>query len=200
MQKSASTTRWFFFGCGIELALLALAVALNALASRPALVGLRWNFAGSVAGAVAAVPMLVAFVWMYRSSAKPFAGIRRVLERFVVPLFRQWSVAQLAAISALAGICEEMLFRGVLQDGLATTIGIVPALIFASATFGAFHLITPAYGMIASAIGIYLGLLLIVTGNLLAPIVAHAVYDFVALAYLVRQKSTADKRHDAHLQ
>ncbi len=192
MQKSDSSTRWFIFGCGFELALLVLAVALNALASRPALAGLRWNLEECAAGAGAAVPMLVAFVWMYRSSWEPFAAIRRLLERCVVPLFRQWSVAQLAAISALAGICEEMLFRGVLQDGLATMIGVVPALIFASATFGAFHLITPTYGMVASAIGIYLGLLLIFTGNLLAPIVAHAVYDFVALAYLVRQKSTAD--------
>ena len=40
--------------------------------------------------------------------------------------------------------------------------------------------------IIAALIGAYLGLLWIWTGNLLTPMVTHAVYDFVALVYFLR--------------
>jgi membrane protease YdiL (CAAX protease family) len=36
--------------------------------------------------------------------------------------------------------------------------------------------------------GVYLGGLLLLTDNLLAPIATHAVYDFVALIYLTRSR------------
>jgi membrane protease YdiL (CAAX protease family) len=35
--------------------------------------------------------------------------------------------------------------------------------------------------------GLYLGTLFVITGNLFAPIVAHAAYDFVALVWLARR-------------
>ena len=43
-----------------------------------------------------------------------------------------------------------------------------------------------AYALLATAMGWCWGLFL-VTGNLLAPIVTHALYDFLALLYLVRR-------------
>ena len=60
--------------------------------------------------------------------------------------------------------------------------------------FGAVHLITGTYGIIAAAIGLYLGLLWVASGNLLVPIVTHAAYDFVALVYLLRVWSPPDSR------
>lgn len=90
---------------------------------------------------------------------------------------------QLTLISVCAGISEEALFRGAIQGSLADHVGLGVALIMASLLFGAFHLITWTYAIIAAFIGAYLGLLWIWTGNLLAPIVTHAVYDIAALVY-----------------
>ncbi len=40
--------------------------------------------------------------------------------------------------------------------------------------------------IIASILGLYLGSVLIVGGNLLTVMVVHALYDFAALGYLLR--------------
>jgi hypothetical protein len=56
----------------------------------------------------------------------------------------------------------------------------------AALLFGLAHFITPTYAVLAGTMGLYLGWLWIDTGNLLVPITAHAVYDFLALAYLAK--------------
>jgi hypothetical protein len=61
------------------------------------------------------------------------------------------------------------------------------ALVVASAAFGLAHFITPAYAILAGLAGLYLGGLFLLQGSLTAPIVAHAVYDLVALNYVARR-------------
>jgi membrane protease YdiL (CAAX protease family) len=92
----------------------------------------------------------------------------------------------LVFISILAGLGEEMFFRGWLQPYLVQYIDTVPALLLASLLFGLFHPISLVYVLFATLFGLYLGLLLLVTDNLLPPIIAHAFYDFVALVYLAQ--------------
>ena len=58
-------------------------------------------------------------------------------------------------------------------------------MIVLSLLFGLAHALTRTYAVLATLVGFYLGFLFWLTGNLLAPILAHAVYDFVALVYLV---------------
>jgi uncharacterized protein len=43
-----------------------------------------------------------------------------------------------------------------------------------------------SYAMLAGVIGLYLGWLWMATGELLLPIAVHALYDFLALVYLVK--------------
>jgi membrane protease YdiL (CAAX protease family) len=109
-------------------------------------------------------------------------------------LFADLSMMQLALISLLAGFGEELLFRGVLQSALGDRIGppwgIWMGLLVASVIFGMCHWLTSTYALLATLIGIYLGALLLLTGNLIAPIVTHALYDFVALVYMVRRDSS----------
>jgi len=126
------------------------------------------------------------FWWMLRSSLAPLARIRRLLVAGLRPLFAPCSLVQLGIISLSAGICEEVLFRSVIQGTLATVAGPWVALFIASLIFGAVHLVTVAYGIIAAAIGGYLGLLWLLGGNLLIPIATHAAYDFLALVYFLR--------------
>jgi membrane protease YdiL (CAAX protease family) len=44
------------------------------------------------------------------------------------------------------------------------------------------------YLVLAGLIGLYLGGIWLATGNLLVPIIAHAMYDFVALVYFVKTR------------
>ncbi len=55
----------------------------------------------------------------------------------------------------------------------------------ASVVFGLLHAVTPTYAVLAALIGVYLGGLWQVTGNILTPIVTHALYDFLLLVYLL---------------
>ena len=141
-------------------------------------------------GLAATVPMLLGFWLIDRFPWGPLADLKVHVERLVVPLFRDSSVVDLALVSLAAGIGEEMLFRGFLQHGLAGWLappwGVWIALAVASAIFGCAHMLSATYAVLAAFIGLYLGLLLIWTENLLAPAVAHGLYDFVALLYLVR--------------
>jgi membrane protease YdiL (CAAX protease family) len=90
----------------------------------------------------------------------------------------------IVALALMAGVAEEALFRGLLQEGLAGPLGWLPALLLASALFGVVHWLTGLYALLAGAVGLYLGGLYLLTGNLLVPIVVHALYDVVALVYL----------------
>jgi len=57
-------------------------------------------------------------------------------------------------------------------------------LLVASLLFGVVHWLTGLYALLAGMVGLYLGGLYLLTGNLLVPIVVHALYDIVALGYL----------------
>lgn len=136
-------------------------------------------------GALTSIPLLVLVIGISESSWKWGEQIRRDFLP-ITAMFREMTVLDIAFISFMAGLCEEALFRGFGQDFLAEHIGMFPSLIVVSLIFGLFHVISFSYFVFASAIGLYLGGLYIWTGNLIVPIAAHAVYDFVALVYATR--------------
>jgi membrane protease YdiL (CAAX protease family) len=92
----------------------------------------------------------------------------------------------LIILSLAAGVAEETLFRDAIQGGLAERVGPIFAILLASALFGASHMLTWTYGILAALIGVYLGVLYILTGNLLAPMITHALYDAVFLVWSLK--------------
>ena len=138
-----------------------------------------WGFA-------AAVPLLAAMLLLRLSRRGPLGRLNQAVDRLVIPLFAPCTWSDFAAISLVGGFGEELLFRGVVQAVLGHWLGTVPGWLAASALFGLVHCITPAYAVIAALVGAYLGGLWLWRGNLLAPIVTHAVYDFVGVRYLTR--------------
>ena len=72
-------------------------------------------------------------------------------------MFRRCTLAEFGIIALLAGVGEEMLFRGVLQGTISRWIRPEIGLVAASALFGLAHLITLMYALAASLMGIYLG-------------------------------------------
>ncbi|MBC8873159.1 MAG: CPBP family intramembrane metalloprotease [Planctomycetes bacterium] len=182
-----------------EGGLIVLALAIAWWSGRPPLPGVEWTWrawpAGVAAlswGLVATVPMLLGLVVLDRHPVGPFAQLQRLVEYRLAPLFAGMTVLEMAAISLAAGFGEEMLFRGLLQvavrDWVGAPHGVWSGLVIAALAFGACHWVTRTYAVLAALMGLYFGILLIATDNLLTPIVAHALYDFFALLYLVRWK------------
>ena len=98
----------------------------------------------------------------------------------------------MAILATCAGISEEMLFRGVLQPVLGRWLHPWPGLFVASVMFGLVHPISRAYIGLATLFGIYLGWAMLESGNLLVVMIAHGLYDFIVLAWLVRGTGAAD--------
>ncbi len=89
-------------------------------------------------------------------------------------------------ISVGAGLSVEILFRGALQPLLQGWTSPLIGLVLASVLFGLAHAANWTYILITAAVGVYLGAVLMMTNNLLVPIISHAAYDIYALAITVR--------------
>lgn len=118
-----------------------------------------------------------------------------ILSRLMVRLF-SWAEALQHAFARILGdfskrdafvmalassVAEEVLFRGVLQSALGLWI--------ASAVFAALH-VAPGrvflpWTLMAFVAGFLFGVLFLWTGNLLAPIIAHFVVNFLNLRALL---------------
>jgi hypothetical protein len=128
--------------------------------------------------AAAAIPFaLFAFSLSERTKTIPIiSSLRKTIRDEIRPLFASLTVIDISLISLWAGFAEELLFRGVIQAKLG--------IIAASCLFGCMHWVTPAYAIVAAAIGFYIGLLYHIFQGLLIPIQVHCIYDFAALIYL----------------
>jgi membrane protease YdiL (CAAX protease family) len=177
-------------GSLLELALAALALALGAITAVSPLGSFSWNAPDAAIGALATLPLIALFRLAWTSRAPALRKIRDELERVLPEIFGDASTAGLAMVSLAAGIGEEMLFRGFLQAWLETMLGSLGGLLVASFLFGAAHPITAGYVVIATLMGGYLGWLWQASGNLLVPIVTHALYDLVVLRLLVSRRRT----------
>ncbi len=176
----------FCAGCVLELALLIFAFLWGWLFHRPALLGLHLSLNVALIGVLAVIPLFAFFFWSLHSKLPLFSHHQDLLDSLLRPLLGNWSILQLLVISIIAGISEEAFFRGAIQGSLSDRVGVILALVLASGLFGAVHLLSWPYGIIAALIGAYLGLLWMWTGNLLTPMITHASYDFVALVYFLR--------------
>jgi len=148
-------------------------------------------------GSLAAMPMLAAVELIERIDWAPFRELRELDQLPVVVALLRLSPAELIAISIAAGVGEELLVRGWLMGWLigsldtATPLTIGIGLVASSLAFGLMHPVTPTYIVLATLIGMYLGAMVIVSGNLLIPIAAHAVYDAAHLLLARRGHRTS---------
>jgi len=150
-------------------------------------------------GAAATVPMLLGLLASLACPFEPFVRLRRLVAELVPRLFPGAGLLELTLVSMAAGIGEELLFRGLVQDGLSRwpgdPFGVWFGLAVASVLFGLAHPVSPLYVLLATLNGAYLGWLLIATGSLVTPVVAHATYDLLALV-LVSRRLRPHEPHD----
>lgn len=179
-----------------EGGLAVVAVGLGWLLGKDPMATLHASWADAGWGLLATLPPLGLLALCLVVPLRPFRELSRVIDRYMLPLLARCSLVELAVIAALAGLGEEMLFRGIVQRGIADWAGAAGGLDGATATglglgasavlFGLAHRLTNLYALLAGAIGLYLGWIWLWSGNLLVPIVVHATYDFLALVYLVK--------------
>jgi len=106
----------------------------------------------------------------------------RGLHRFA----RSFSWTVLVALSVLAGVGEELLFRGAIQGWLIQHTGPWTALIASSVLFGLVHYISFTYFLVATGLGMVLGSAYHLSGSLGLVMIWHALYDMLALYCLLR--------------
>lgn len=189
MDSEPIGKRIVWIGVAFEGGLGLVAMALGWLLGQPPLPKIQWSDRDAAWGVAACLPMLAVFVVCVRWPVGPLIRIKRFSEEFIREWFAASSLLELAVISLMAGLGEEMLFRGVIQGALSAWINPLAGVVIASLMFGLMHPITPFYIILAALMGAFLGWIFIATGNLLPVIITHGLYDFLALAYLTRSVS-----------
>ena len=184
-----SERRIFLFGLAFELALGAVGLLGGALTGVPALAGARVELHAVATGLVATLPLFAFFAVSWRSQRRELREIRAQLEKLLPRLLGglgglQW--LGVVMLATAAGIGEELLFRGFLQGSLEHVLGTALGLLAASLVFGLVHAITPAYAVIATLMGVYLGTAWRWSGNLVVPITIHAAYDAAVIWFVMR--------------
>ncbi|MDL0430454.1 CPBP family intramembrane metalloprotease [Marinobacter sp. TBZ242] len=141
-------------------------------------VAVFWGVGGSLA-TYAVIMMLTRLPGLFRESLESHL---EQLHRFACDY--SWPV--LVTLSALAGVGEELLFRGAIQSWLAQYVPAVVAIVAASVLFGLVHYLSFTYFIVATGLGLVLGTAYMLTDSLLLVMVWHGVYDMIALYCLRR--------------
>jgi uncharacterized protein len=137
--------------------------------------------------------MVGLLLWCLRTTWGPMRGLVTLVEERLGPYLANWSAGGIVLLAVFAGVGEELLFRGVIQVWLAERTPVWLAVAAASLLFGVGHWLSASYALLAWLIGAYLGILFLLSGNLLAPMVAHAAYDVVALLVLARRAGASPR-------
>ena len=171
---------------GVEGGMVLLALGLAWLFELDLWGLVTWDRQTGVACMAGLLPMVMLFGLTWRWPVGPLQGIKGKVQEIMGPPLAACRWYDLVLLAAVAGLGEELLFRGVLQTGLDQGLGKGMGLVLASILFGLMHAVTPAYAFFAGGMGLYLGSLLYLwlPPNLLVPIIVHAVYDLIAFAVL----------------
>ena len=169
----------------VEGGLIVVALGLAWLLEVPLEHGLRWSPDAVLWGIGATLPLCLLFGAAYWKPVGPYRGVKDFLFESLGPSIAACRWYELLLVAALAGIGEELLFRGVLQTWMERW-GYLPALLASNVIFALCHAITVTYAVLAFVMGLLLGLLMDAPQerSLLAPIITHGLYDFFAFCVL----------------
>ena len=169
----------------LEGALAPFSLLLGWLLGLNPLATFSWSEKAALDGLIATLPMLVLLALTLRWPVGPLARIKEFFDRELAPVLRDCDWTDLALISIAAGVGEEMLFRGIIQGGIDRLFGPIAGVVGASVLFGLLHPVSFTYIVLAGGLGVYIGVFWMISGNLLSVIIAHALYDFIALLVLL---------------
>ncbi len=179
-EKFINMAFWF------EASLIGVAWLIGWFAEINPIANLYFSTEALVDGITATTPMFILFLLFYQYPVGPLYPIKKSLLDIMGPLLSSCRWYELLILAAVAGISEEILFRGVLQPWMEVSLGVSAGLIVSNVIFGLLHWITATYALIAGLIGLYLAYMMDVSEprNLLTPIVVHGLYDFLAFVFV----------------
>jgi membrane protease YdiL (CAAX protease family) len=181
-NTSIKPENFFKTACYFEAALILVAIVLGWIAGIDPFADLNFSENAVINGLFGTLPLILIFLALEHMPHTSIQKIRQLLLETLGPSMYRYNWADLFILTAIAGVSEEVLFRGVIQPWMESSWGMTAGLIASNILFGLVHAITPLYAILATAVGIYLGLFLDYGGerNLLTPIVIHSAYDFFA--------------------
>ncbi len=187
-QSSFKPHDFFLKACCFEASLVLVAIVLGWIAGIDPFARLFFSETALLYGVIGTVPMVLLFHLAEQWQEASFQKIRRLLLDILGPALHRRHWADLLMLAAIAGVAEEILFRGVIQPWLETAWGMRIGFFGCNLLFGLAHAITPLYTVLAFMIGGYLSLSMDYGGerNLLVPVVIHALYDFWGFLVLVK--------------
>lgn len=179
-----------------EAMLIPLALALALLLGQAPWADFHWP-PGTLLLVVAYTVPLVALLGLFSTLGPDwFRGLEQLVRPAVDVLFRGRGRTPVILAALLAGFGEELLFRGVLQAWLADGLGPWIGLLLASIVFGFLHAVSPAYFVVATVMGLYLGAVYQFTDNLVLASLVHALYDWVAIEVVLRRIKAAGREDE----
>lgn len=186
---SFNTRQEFLTNASIfEFALLVVGMLLGWFFAVPPNEHVQLNAVAVAYGILSAFPLFLAFLAVEQLPIAPIQKIQEAVLDTLGNYLAQCTWLELALLASLAGIGEEVLFRGFLMAWVESLGGYWLGLIVSSVAFGLMHAITWTYTLFACLAGAYFGWLFDATGerNLIPPILCHTLYDFLAFLVIVR--------------
>ncbi|MEC4814163.1 MAG: CPBP family intramembrane glutamic endopeptidase [Scytonema sp. PMC 1069.18] len=144
----------------------------------------RWNEMELLLGVILALCITVLSSLAYRL----WSAYRRSANFYLEMVLKPLTLSDILWLGLLPGLSEELLFRGVMLPAFGFNHA---AVILSSICFGVLHLSGShqwPYVIWATIVGLFLGYSALLSGNLLVPIVAHIVTNWISsLIWKMRQ-------------
>ncbi len=172
------------FGLILGLGMIALALAVSLLGDvnsgdwYP-----RAGWPGEVALGLALGSGGAVLAWGLTRRIAALRSIEHLLLRMLD--MRKMRYHHTVMIGLVAGLPEEMLFRGAILPGLGRS-HLVMGWLLSALIFGALHAVTRAYFVYATLAGLLLGAVAIWRGDLWAATTAHAALDALLMMLMLR--------------
>ncbi|MDO3383126.1 CPBP family intramembrane glutamic endopeptidase [Gilvimarinus algae] len=180
MKHSVFVTMSLFEG-GLSVIALLLLSFTTIVINPPGSAGAGALLWGCLAALATYGAMALSVRWLpgFRARLRPHIG---QMQQLFTPL----SLWQLAFISLLAGVGEELLFRVLLQNWLAGFGYPSVAIVLASLVFAALHWLSLTYFLVTLVVGLAFGIVYHTTQSFVLVASWHGVYDFIALVIVSR--------------
>lgn len=178
--------RAFILTAGIGAMLIPAAAAIAAALSIDLAPQFGLGVVSIVCGLLATAPLVALLAWFMKTGWRPLADFRASQLQFFSEIGFELTPRRGAVLALIAGVSEELMFRGVLQTAADRQWPLAAAIFFPSILFGILHARTVLYAIVAGFVSAYLGILFWMTQSLLAPMITHALYDFIALCWTWR--------------
>ncbi len=189
MDKSPIKFDDFFkSACVFEASLILVAVGLGWIATINPFENIHFSEMAILYGVIGTMPLFLMFLALEKIQGDSVVKIKNLLLNTLGPGLHSYHWTDLLILASIAGVSEELLFRGVIQPWIENSWGAATGLIASNILFGLVHAVTPLYAVLAMLVGIYLSLSLTYGGetNVLVPIIIHGFYDFLAFVVLMR--------------